>query len=842
MADQSELAVAASAQPPDGAGEAEEVLVGIRRDLNLLSDSSKMARKRAINTIRKNTLDAKLSAEVLTEVFEAVLKPMLKLFVDKVEKIREMTVQLLIDFVQVVVTINPSLPYLIPAIESRMGQNEIEEDSEEVRLLHVQLCNAIITKAGPTAGAYLDDLVRILCRTLVDPYPDVMKQSCIAVGALSRAAPQRFYSGTKALSKPLLKALSHQHSKVRVLVLQAVEAFCLAGDKEALVEFMVTLAQKTMDHQPTVRRALYTAVGHWMVDLPDRYSYWSRLLTLMLNGVCDEVPEIQQLCRDKFHAAGKKWEEENRDELKDMLDFGHNDADRPPLGARILVDRECGKILPGLLKDIFDWTPTIRLQSANLLLVILMYGEKQVTIHLEKMLTALFKAVRDEDAVVGRVAVKCTEMLGRHMEAQAWSDIVLPRISTPGLPVSDQIGMLIVMGGLLRGSGQGKVGPVLVPLVTVLSSDNVSGVHNEEMVDELFLLAKDVLIAADPEIADSLAYPLFVTIINARSNLPSAEAQFTETVALLAERQGVDSAGLYARHTATLLAELKRTHTEWTKHSFERVVFSTILSHAGAALGDNVDVVMEIFCCNFHPDKDPEIRLGFFSLLAQLIATSGESLNASGKFSYAAHVVAKIVLPNVVWQNGRVPSALRTAACMCLWALFQAGFVTPEVLGDVVAAMLPHIVSLMDDDSEDTRLIACRVAEQVVRTHRDGFTADFAGYDQMHSLYPELLKRLDDNSDPIRLASLKAWLAYAECMTVKPYDEGLYQAHADAVLRGLFIHLDDSEEVVQDAVGRVLKTMAIAVPKIVRRHAVEAKGRHRNSLRCQEIEALCISK
>jgi dynein assembly factor 5 len=108
--------------------------------------------------------------------------------------------------------------------------------------------------------------------------------------------------------------------------------------------------------------------------------------------------------------------------------------------------------------------------------------------------------------------------------------------------------------------------------------------------------------------------------------------------------------------------------------------------------------------------------------------------------------------------------------------------------------------------------------------------------------YPELLKRLDDNSDPIRLASLKAWLAYAECMTVKPYDEGLYQAHADAVLRGLFIHLDDSEEVVQDAVGRVLKTMAIAVPKIVRRHAVEAKGRHRNSLRCQEIEALCISK
>lgn len=213
---------------------------------------------------------------------------------------------------------------------------------------------------------------------MVDPYPEVIKMSCQCVCALAKASPERFYGGTKTLGKPLLKALGHQHSKVRVRALEAVEAFCLAGDKEALVEFMVTLAQKTMDPTPTVRRALYTAVGHWMLALPDRYSYWSRLLTLMLNGICDDVPEIQELCKDKFHAAGKQWEEENHDELKDMLDFGHSQPDRPPLGCRVLVDRETGKILPGLLKDIFDWTPAIRLQSANLLFVLLTYGEKQV--------------------------------------------------------------------------------------------------------------------------------------------------------------------------------------------------------------------------------------------------------------------------------------------------------------------------------------------------------------------------------------------------------------------------------------------------------------------------------
>eukprot|EP00035_Acanthoeca_spectabilis_P038872 m.57037 g.57037 ORF g.57037 m.57037 type:complete len:852 (+) comp9334_c0_seq1:395-2950(+) len=837
-----EQSVADGAAGAAATSAADEVLQGIRRDINLLSDSSKMARRRALTTIRKNTLDAKLPAETLVVILEAILKPLLKLFVDSVEKVRELAVELLIDFTSEISKIDSSLPYLVPAIESRMGQIEIEEPSEEVRLLQLNLCMVVITKAEQNAGAYLDDLVRILCRTVVDPYPEVIKMSCQCVCALAKASPERFYGGTKTLGKPLLKALGHQHSKVRVRALEAVEAFCLAGDKEALVEFMVTLAQKTMDPTPTVRRALYTAVGHWMLALPDRYSYWSRLLTLMLNGICDDVPEIQELCKDKFHAAGKQWEEENHDELKDMLDFGHSQPDRPPLGCRVLVDRETGKILPGLLKDIFDWTPAIRLQSANLLFVLLTYGEKQVTIHLEKILTALFKAVRDEEAPVGKVAVHCAEVLGVHMEPAAWADIVLPRLTTPGLSVSDQIGMLIVAGGLLRGSGQGKVGATLESLVNVTASNVVSGVQNAEMVEEIFLLAKDVLGAAQLEVADSLAYPLFTTLINARSNMPSAEEQFSEVIDMLAQRQSVDVPGLYARHTPTLLDELKKTHTEWTKHSFERAVFSTILSHAGAALGDNVDVVMEIFCCNFHPDKDPEMRLSFFSLLAQLIANSGNSLNATGKFSYAAQVVAKIVLPNVVWQNGRVPSALRTAACMCLWALFQAGFVTSDVLDAVVAAMLPHIVSLMDDDSEDTRLIACRVAEYVLRTHRDGFTADYAGYDKLHSLYPELLKRLDDNSDPIRLASLKAWLAYAECMAAKAYDDVLYQAHVDTVLRGLFIHLDDPEEVVQDAVSRVLKTMAPTVPEISRRHAIESKGRHRNPARCEEIEALCTPK
>lgn len=46
---------------------------------------------------------------------------------------------------------------------------------------------------------------------------------------------------------------------------------------------------------------------------------------------------------------------------------------------------------------------------------------------------------------------------------------------------------------------------------------------------------------------DALGLPLLTTLINARANAPATEAQFAETVELLAERQGTDSPGLYVR-------------------------------------------------------------------------------------------------------------------------------------------------------------------------------------------------------------------------------------------------------------------------------------------------------
>eukprot|EP00040_Diaphanoeca_grandis_P015851 m.81391 g.81391 ORF g.81391 m.81391 type:complete len:844 (-) comp25414_c0_seq1:127-2658(-) len=815
---------------------AQEALQGMRRDINCLGDTSKMTRKRAIGNVRKQTLDAGHPPAVLQILMDATLKPLLKLFADPTEKCRELSVELITDFTQAVTSVEPMLPYIVPVITSRLGQSELIESSEEVRLLHMHLIHTLLDKAKESSNMYLDDYLQVFVRTTVDPFPDVKRMSCECIVRLAEATPIRFKNGSKVLHKPLIATMQHQHSKVRAIAIRAVEAVCLHGEDVAINDFMVTLAQKSMDSAPNVRKALYNAVGTWMLELKDRYSFWYKLLTLMLNGINDEVPEIQELCTTKFHMAGKQWEGENEKDVKDQLDFGtaNNDPARP-LGCRILVEREFSKILPGLLIDICDWTVPIRLQSAGLLLTLLTYCEDKATMHFEKILTGLVKSARDEDEEVAKRVVLCVEVCGRFTEPQTWTDMILPRLSKAGLQVGDQIAHLIVMGGLIRGGKDNKeLSDHLLGIVRVLSTEAVSGVQNKEMIDELFLLVDDVLdvVAATDCLTKPLGYFTFVTMVNALAMSSSAASQFAQSMMKLAKLMKTDVGGIYEEHLGTLLDELQDSHTGWTTHSFERIVFETALELGGEALGDNVEVIMEIFFANFNPEKDHQIRLSFFALLAKLLNTSGTSLNSTGKFCFARDVVEQIVVPNCVWTAGRIQAAIRTSSCLCMWALLKSGLASAEDTAAVIPSLLPQMVACLDDDYSETRHTVCKVLEQLLIVNRDNFTSGTPGYDQLHTLYPELLKRLDDNSDDIRLASLKTWLAFAECMAHKPYNESLYQAHAQAMFKGLLIHLDDSSETVQIATGDVLAKMGQAYPSLMRTLVIEARTKHRATTRC----------
>ena len=148
---------------------AEEILKNIARHINCLADENRNARKRAIEGIRKETIGKKTSNAVLQSVLSEILKPLLKLVSDPVEKCRELTITYLKDCVLCIPRPQEMLPFIMPVLVQRLGQQDITEPSEELRLQLVELMTSLTDMSGQAMHVYIDDSVKILQRTIVDP-------------------------------------------------------------------------------------------------------------------------------------------------------------------------------------------------------------------------------------------------------------------------------------------------------------------------------------------------------------------------------------------------------------------------------------------------------------------------------------------------------------------------------------------------------------------------------------------------------------------------------------------------------------------------------------------------
>lgn len=111
-----------------------------------------------------------------------------------------------------------------------------------------------------------------------------------------------------------------------------------------------------------------------------------------------------------------------------------------------------------------------------------------------------------------------------------------------------------------------------------------------------------------------------------------------------------------------------------------------------------------------------------------------------------------------------------------------------------MSVLLPQINNLLEDDSRTTRLVSCRVLQHILAICGTSLHPDC-----LHTMYMDLLKRLDDSSDEVRLAVAKTFVTYFSCFP-KEYDIGLYRAHLEALYRGLLVHMDDPDSTIQQAV------------------------------------------
>ncbi|EDV28055.1 uncharacterized protein TRIADDRAFT_53253 [Trichoplax adhaerens] len=757
----------------------------LQRDINCLEDDDRSTRKRAIEKISSETVGRRdqLNQDELQDLFKAIIKPLLKRFSDPVEKCRQLSIKLTSSFLSKVKNYGDILPYLIPCVRSRLATPEIVEPSEEIRLqlmkLLLNLCNWC---SSNDLAVYLDDYVAIIQRCIVDPFPDAKKESCNCIIAYANLIPsEKFQLQSESLIKPLTVSLAHQHSKVRIVCLKAIGVTLQKGSISPLNDILPSLAQRMLDHSPSVRSTLTEILANWMMNLMDRYSYFHKILPLLLTSQTDELPEIVELGKKLYDKVGEQYEKENEEELKDQLDYENptlSSASRPRLGCRVLVQRNFSKILPALLRDAADWTVISRIKSTALLHVLLIHAEDHVTQHIGSLLPGLYKACQDDEKVVADQSESCATVVGKHVHPDIFVKLVLNAIKSASggggaTATASSLGSCLrVFAAMLKECDTEKLSSHLQTICSTLCHRDICMTELLPCQIQLLHIVKAIItnagINCKPYCKDLFKILIYILALQSNEGLHN---QIEETLSELAScYETNDRLHLYKLFMRDLLTELKGDHGIWVSSSPERYVFECLLRSSGPVVGQMLDIAIPILISNLNPEKDPELRLKFFTLFSNLLVNANMTLNSEGTFiMYIEGVIADAIISNCVWKAGRAAAAMRTAAMSCLWALLQSGLATYEQLSDLLDEILTKVKSCIDDDNQSTRLISCKVLHKLLQICETKLDAD-----ALHNLYPDLLKRLDDNNNEIRVVVGKTWITYFRyCDELINYLQGL---------------------------------------------------------------------
>jgi len=408
------------------------------------------------------------------KVYRDLLKPVLRMFADELERCRDTAVRVVDEMVGQLG--DDTLDGVMQVIITRIGLEPVAEDSEDVRLLLVKLATKIAISHPHDVGprGLMDYYKMVLTQALRDPFPDVKKECAACIEAICHAAPRQ----VTHIAKPLLEAvkpqMQHKHAAVRKEMVRAFSQLIMHGGQEILgddrdnVEQYSTLYLLGMvicDQNDGVRYALLNAFRWWLTEMVERLDHHFRLLPLILPCTSDAHPKIRQAAIDLLTELGRYHMLDNEDlsiittldsrhiSLKDITwyaDDAYPDQSlitvqstlpqppasiehRPSLGTRMAVSDACRRWLPDTFKRLTDveWSiplskMTRRHVALRCLQATIRYTENNAVQHLQGILDTLYKCAQDDDKVLRQEVLYTVELLGRFITPDHYIPLVMP--------------------------------------------------------------------------------------------------------------------------------------------------------------------------------------------------------------------------------------------------------------------------------------------------------------------------------------------------------------------------------------------------------------------------------
>ncbi|KAI8904408.1 armadillo-type protein [Gorgonomyces haynaldii] len=832
----------------------------IQRDLNILGEptSDRIAKRRALEHIQKEITKIQDLSPLLSQVGKTVLKSLS----DPVEKCRELSIAILQHFIQSLEQPQPMLVYLVPVFVQQLGQLEMVEPSEEMRLQILKTLHLVSKKTQKDFSPFVEDTIKILQRTLADPFPDVKKEACHLVTVLCLNNPQAVKYHSKNLVQSLAPVIMHKHSSVRVIALSALTQVILV-DADGLDDILQPLKELTFDKSPAVREAVYTLARDWMTKLIDRYTYGYKILPLLLAGLTDDMPKLKQTSIGFMDQVGQLYEQEWEDRIKDEMDYtdGWNHLlDRPRVGTRHLARDNTQKTINAFVEGIQDWNADVRSKSYQNLEAFIRMTEDQITGYVGVIMPPSYKTLAGDESHVMDSCLKMLKTLAIYVKPETSLDHVFAALS--GQASGFKLGCLRALVSLVSGSTPEPLQGQIHKIVEHLSDKELLTSDNMPILLELSKCAHQTIL----KLLHLDSFGIFMVLLHLLSvkgtdKVPgySEMHQTAETsIQLLAQKHSLTREGLFSLYFEKTLETLAKTQQQWIKHSPEPRLLQVCCHNLGD-ISPFLHKLLPFVALLATMDRDPEVRQSVFETLIPLYQSASASL-VSQTIQETDLIVKEIICRNLVWKAGQKNTFIRGQATQLLLLLIQHQMIQYDrLLPEFESHVVPLLISNMDDDLVLTRKQMLQVFDGLLSKN------DLWNVPVYKKLYPELLKRMDDANDDIRVECAKTWKQFFASLNhwihkMQPrhreldptlsqlahlengqlIEFALEQGHYETIVKGLTLHMDDMNAKIQEAVCDALKTgNGHPIPTdILREHLNAVKSQHRTTAFIDRILAV----
>ncbi|TPX47515.1 hypothetical protein SeLEV6574_g02641 [Synchytrium endobioticum] len=821
-----------------------------------------------------STSTAKMTPAVASRLLTSISSPLVRSLDDGIEKVRELAVEIITKLVDASQTTTPPhvehiLPPVLHRLSFQQNANTQIEPSEEIRLALMRLLRRMMSSTlPPYVVPFIPSLSAVASAALRDSYAEIKKEGCQLIDFIWRRETAGFIKGhaNKDVTEALFKCdvIGHRHSSVRVAGFKALKHVVLVDVTVYDEEVDRKLMKATTDTAPAVREALYDAAIQWALQLDDRYTYGYKFLPLILAGCSDEAPKLEELCWNGVDQLGALYEKDWEDRLKDELDYANhtvNDTTNSSIaslvrrhvrvGARHAFKDHSMKMVEKFASDgqgLKDWTSDMKAKTTQMLTVYLRIVEQHSTGYVNAFIPPLCRICADPktEAFVAKEALRAAELIGYYIQP----DVHLPHVITPlkNAPSSDfRLGHLRVLSALIRGA-------------RIINEDNmkhlVDAIANREfsltetipvmsaIADCLVELASKFPSSDIPpsdsmdfglaeEITSESASSIDLDVVDKSTAGPLSSVEFEillgcvivattpgderlvgwrdlgsksndALLKLVQRRQLTGIPELYALHLPSSLDWLLAVQGQWTKHSPERRMLEPLVSNASSAVCDHLPVIVKLVSELCGKERDGEIRVSAFALLDKLV--SNNALNRANEFAtYVPELITNAILPSVIWRPGRDAAFIRGRGLRVLVNIILADGVTNADLDFMFEPSLaPAFVGCIDDDEVGSRRRCLVVLTKI-------FEKEVSMSDAAYKIiYPEVVRRLDDAQDAIRIEACHTLVAFYRHVA-SHWEEAGSQLDAEAwngLVKSLTVHLDDTNVKVQDAVFETMKELA----------------------------------